>query len=91
MHAQWEILLDEEFQDAWDHGIDIQCCDGVKRRFYPRIFTYSADYPEKSVLLFCPLFKHLIDLLFEKDPSCRHSQPGRLSLSAMPGDFGPDP
>jgi hypothetical protein len=21
--------------------------DGISRRFYPRIFTYSADYPEK--------------------------------------------
>lgn len=26
------------------------CSDGVERRFYPRIFTYSADYPEKYVL-----------------------------------------
>ena len=47
MHAQWEILLDEEFQEAWRHGIVITCCDGIKRRFYPRLFTYSADYPEK--------------------------------------------
>ena len=23
------------------------CCDGIKQRFYLRIFTYSADYPEK--------------------------------------------
>jgi hypothetical protein len=21
--------------------------DGISRRFYPRIFTYSTDYPEK--------------------------------------------
>jgi len=47
MHAQWRILLDDEFLEAWEHGIVIECCDGVKRRFYPRIFTYSADYPEK--------------------------------------------
>ncbi|KAL6298277.1 hypothetical protein BKA93DRAFT_710038, partial [Sparassis latifolia] len=32
------------------HGIVITCCDGVQRRFYPRIFTYSADYPEKILL-----------------------------------------
>ena len=31
------------------HGIVIKCCDGVLRRFYPRLFTYSADYPEKYV------------------------------------------
>jgi hypothetical protein len=54
MHAQWEILLDEEFQEAWVHGIVVECCDGVKRRFYPRIFTYSADYPEKSVRSLLP-------------------------------------
>jgi len=47
MHAQWKILLDDEFIDAWEHGIVITCCDGITRRFYPRIFTYSADYMEK--------------------------------------------
>jgi hypothetical protein len=45
--AQWNLLLDDEFLEAYEHGIVILCCDGVKRRFYPRIFTYSADYPEK--------------------------------------------
>lgn len=47
MHAQWTILLDDEFLEAYAHGIVVECGDGVKRRFYPRIFTYSADYPEK--------------------------------------------
>jgi hypothetical protein len=47
MHAQWDILLDDEFIEAWIHGIVIECCDGVKRRFYLRLITYSADYPEK--------------------------------------------
>jgi hypothetical protein len=46
-HAQWNILLDDDFVSAYRHGIVIQCLDGVMRRFYPRIFTYSADYPEK--------------------------------------------
>jgi hypothetical protein len=49
-HAQWEILLDDEFIEAFKHGIVVKCCDGITRRFYPRIFTYSADYPEKYVL-----------------------------------------
>lgn len=53
LQAQWRLLLDDEFLHAYAHGIVIECCDGVKRRFYPRIFTYSADYPEKSVF---PLF-----------------------------------
>ena len=46
-HAQWAIILDDEFLKAYKHGMAIKCCDGVRRRFYPRIFTYSADYPEK--------------------------------------------
>ena len=29
------------------YGIIIRCIDGIERRVYPRIFTYSADYPEK--------------------------------------------
>ncbi|KAG6914111.1 hypothetical protein DXG01_002372, partial [Tephrocybe rancida] len=49
-HTQWAILLDEEFLDAWIHGIVIMCLDGILRRFYPRIITYSADYPEKALL-----------------------------------------
>ncbi|KAF9230896.1 hypothetical protein BU15DRAFT_68802 [Melanogaster broomeanus] len=50
--AQWNMLLDDEFIEAYQHGIVITCCDGLKRRFYPRIFTYSADYPEK-ILVAC--------------------------------------
>lgn len=50
LHAQWRELLDNEFLEAYEHGVVIKCCDGVKRRFYFRIFAYSADYPEKSVL-----------------------------------------
>ena len=52
LHAQWEILLDDDFLEAYKHGIIIECLDGIKRRFYPRILTYSADYPEKFVVLF---------------------------------------
>lgn len=47
MHAVWKILLDEEFLHAYEHGIVLKCADGIFRRLYPRIFTYSADYPEK--------------------------------------------
>ncbi|KIM57899.1 hypothetical protein SCLCIDRAFT_28530 [Scleroderma citrinum Foug A] len=50
LHEQWGILLDNEFLEAWRHGIVIHCCDGVERRFYPRLFTYSTDYPEKVLL-----------------------------------------
>jgi hypothetical protein len=44
---QWKVLLDNEFLEAYEHGIVIRCCDSIMHRFYPRIFTYSADYPEK--------------------------------------------
>lgn len=50
MHAIWSCILDDDFQQAYEHGLIIQCPDGVSRRFYPRIFTYSADYPEKVLL-----------------------------------------
>ncbi|KAJ2911509.1 hypothetical protein MD484_g8905, partial [Candolleomyces efflorescens] len=49
-HEQWKVVLDEEFLDAYEHGIVIECADGVKRRFYPRILTYAADYPEKILI-----------------------------------------
>jgi hypothetical protein len=48
-HEQWKAILDDDFLEAYDHGFVIHCLDGVTRRFYPRIFTYSADYPEKCV------------------------------------------
>ncbi|EGO04994.1 hypothetical protein SERLA73DRAFT_44268, partial [Serpula lacrymans var. lacrymans S7.3] len=49
-HAQWNVLLDEEFLKAYKHGIVIMCHNEVLRCFYPRIFTYSADYPEKILI-----------------------------------------
>jgi len=41
--------MDDDFIAAYKHGLVIQCADGVMRRIYPRIFIYSADYPEKWV------------------------------------------
>jgi hypothetical protein len=49
-HACWDTLLNEDFLHAYGHGIVLKCADGVLRRIFPRIFTYSADYPEKCVL-----------------------------------------
>lgn len=49
-HEVWKLLLeDEEFLKAYINGIVITCSDGVTRRIFPHIFSYSADYPEKSV------------------------------------------
>ena len=48
VHAIWKHLLqDQEFLEAYEHGMVVQCFDGVTRRVFPRFFTYSADYPEK--------------------------------------------
>jgi hypothetical protein len=47
VHGIWRIVLDDDFLHAYKYGIVIKCHDGVVRRVYPRIFTYSADYPEK--------------------------------------------
>ncbi|KAG2739784.1 hypothetical protein P692DRAFT_201872909 [Suillus brevipes Sb2] len=49
-HACWEILLDADFLYVYRHGFVVKCADGVMRRIYPRIFTYSADYPEKVLI-----------------------------------------
>ncbi|KAF8834363.1 hypothetical protein BDN67DRAFT_985377 [Paxillus ammoniavirescens] len=48
VHAQWQELLDDGFLQAYEHGIVLKCGDGIERRLYPRIFTYSADYPEND-------------------------------------------
>lgn len=56
-HACWEIMLDEDFLHAYRYGIIIKCANGVLRRVFPRIFTYSADYPEKCIL--SGLFNHI--------------------------------
>ncbi|KAJ3524831.1 hypothetical protein NM688_g8496 [Phlebia brevispora] len=50
MQAIWGLLLDDEFMHAYEHGIVIEFADGISRRVFPRIFTYSADYPEKVLL-----------------------------------------
>ena len=46
-HAQWRDILDDEFLQAYEHGLVFVCGDNLKRRLFPRIFTYSADYLEK--------------------------------------------
>jgi hypothetical protein len=33
--------------EAYVHGMQVKCTDGIVCRFFLRIFTYSADYPEK--------------------------------------------
>ena len=46
-HAQWSNILDDEFLEAYEHGMVVEFCDNKRYRFYPRVFTHSADYKEK--------------------------------------------
>ncbi|KAG8697132.1 hypothetical protein FRC09_008057 [Ceratobasidium sp. 395] len=46
----WEGVMDDEFVKACHEGIVTVCPDGVKRRVYPRIMSYSADYPEQALI-----------------------------------------
>ncbi|KAG2743859.1 hypothetical protein P692DRAFT_20878151 [Suillus brevipes Sb2] len=48
--ACWNILLDADFIHAYRHGIVLLCPDNIIKRVFPRIFTYSADYPEKVLI-----------------------------------------
>ena len=50
VHQSWKIMLDDQFLDAYKYGMVVNCADGVRRLLFPRIFTYSADYPEKYVI-----------------------------------------
>ena len=52
MHAIWRILLQGDFEKACKDGIVLRCVDGIARRFFFRILTYSADYPEKYVVCY---------------------------------------
>ena len=47
IQAVWKYILDDEFIHAMIYRIVITCSNGMKCRIYLRIFTYSADYPEK--------------------------------------------
>lgn len=48
----WLLLMNEKFMKAYVNGILADGGDGVKRRYFLRLFTYSADYMEKYVQCF---------------------------------------
>ncbi|KAG8724423.1 hypothetical protein FRC09_018881, partial [Ceratobasidium sp. 395] len=50
MQEVWKALMDDEFIDAYFNGVEIKCANGITRRVFPRILTYSADYPEKVLI-----------------------------------------
>jgi hypothetical protein len=48
-HAVWDRLLDNNFGEAYNKGMVLECVNGTTRRIFPQIFTYLADILEKSV------------------------------------------
>lgn len=46
-HAVWKFLLDDEFINAYVHGLVSKLRDGIERLFFPRIMIYAMDYQEK--------------------------------------------
>jgi hypothetical protein len=50
MHSTLGLLIDDEFMKAYEDGIPITFGDGITRLVFPRFVTYSADYPERSVI-----------------------------------------
>ena len=81
-HSCWEILLDEEFLHAYRHGIILKCADGVLRRIFPRIFTYSADYPEKYVFLLASV-KTIRLLMNSQGFNCNYEGHGRMRMPSL--------
>jgi hypothetical protein len=81
MHAVWTRILDDDFACAMEYGIVVMCSDGVERRVYPRIFTYSADYPEKYVWLL-RLHVRWTDTILQS-VACNRSRSRALSMPTM--------
>jgi len=81
-HAQWNDLLDDEFLHGYEHGMVFECGDNIKRQLFPRIFTYSADYPEKYVCTF--LQAYLLKKLWPQGSHSQYPQPWWMSMSPVP-------
>ncbi|TFK76058.1 hypothetical protein BDN72DRAFT_930755 [Pluteus cervinus] len=50
-HACFRALYGGDFLHAYEHGIPMDCSDGIRRRMFPRIFIHSADYKEKVLIV----------------------------------------
>ncbi len=76
MQAVWSLLLNDDFLQAYKDGIVVLCGDGKKRRIFPRIFTYSADYPEQYI----PSPKYVAFTDTSQDSGCRNQISSRIYL-----------
>jgi len=48
MHVIFSLLINDRFVDAYQHGLVLNCGDGHRRRLFPRILMYLADYISKT-------------------------------------------
>ncbi len=81
MQAVWKLILDDEFIQVYTYGMVLTCIDGIERRIYPRIFTYSADYPEKYVVQH--YFIHLSENISEFSLQQSESKASVLAQDAL--------
>jgi len=77
MHCRREVLhcsmgytFGQGVMMAYEHSIIIECCNGITRRFYPRLLTYSADYKEKWVIFVISIGSQVIWQYI--DYTCQH-------------------
>ncbi len=87
MHVIWIQLLDDKFVDTYANGMLVECADGMIQWFFPQIFTYSADYPEKYKMLLSLSSQHLT---CQQDPPHMYKDTGEFSLPAVPDIKGWD-
>ncbi|KAF7323811.1 hypothetical protein MKEN_00602400 [Mycena kentingensis (nom. inval.)] len=51
-HLVWELMLDDDFVEAWDHGMRVdECWDHLRRCLFLRFPTYGADYMDKILAI----------------------------------------
>ena len=88
-HAQWTELLDDEFVNAYEHGLILTCADGIERQLYPHIFTYLADYPEKYAIMHIGFSSNNVALTFFQSADSKCSHPGCMSMPTVHHSKGP--
>lgn len=50
IHAVLLLIINDQFTDAYQYRVVIECKDGHRHRLFPHILLYSADYPEKCTI-----------------------------------------
>jgi hypothetical protein len=76
------ILLNEEFVNACREGLLICCSDGVVRRIFLRLMSYSADYPERYS---CAHITELVTDLCFQGPPCNREEPWEGPMPRLRG------